>query len=861
LDHQHVYSPIISTKLHAPQYGLDLLPRPLILDELESAEAAKLILFCAPAGFGKTTIASQWIESLDCPVGWVSLDEQDNDPIRFWRYVAGALNNVQEGAGGKFSILLQSIYPPSVEKLIAILLDEIFAIHGSFYLVLDDYHLIKDQSVHMGMQYLIQHAPLSMHTIVISRNEPPFFLHRLRVRKQLKQLGMNELRFTEEDSSRFFNELMGLDLSKQDIRLLSKRTEGWIAGMQMAALSIKGKADASSFIQRFSGNDKYIEDYLSEEVLNQLPEAVQLFLLKTSVLSRLSGSLCTAVTGEPNAHAILRMLEQTNSFVITLDDTNEWYRYHQLFADILNGLLRQKYADQLPGLHIAASEWFERQGLMMEAIEHALSGNDWNRATSLIVAYAPWMLKQCETTTLRRWMQSFTQNWLKCHPDLCIPFAWLHTLTDEVDQAEMLLQFADQDLLQQDEKINDDCRVEIYVLRGYIEIMQKNVDHAVKYIEKSVQLRQRFSRYFQTGIELNSGEAYVLRSRLAVNGYLRKVNELFPKLRAILKHSGLPILGYGSIVMAELYYERNDFEQLMYFVPRAIELGKSTMNFGVLIPAYLTLIRWRKAKNRFSEMWLAVEEISALCRQNDASPHWISIIEAFRVRLWIEENRRLEIRQWLKRYSLHTDDELASRHEFEWMTLARVYIYLNKDRAALKLLTRLKHETEVKDRLGSRIECFLILNQVYLKQNKREAAIDCIRRAVSLASPEGYVRIFLDEKHHIAKQLHEIYINRSVTDEELEYISILLKGLHQEYPSFDMTNSESPVPDKLTERELELLGLIGGGLSNLEIAQKLHLSLGTVKGYVHQMFSKLRVRNRTQAIARMREIRMNEMRN
>lgn len=846
------FSPLIATKLHVPKYGSDLLHRYQLLEQINEAGNARLILICAPAGFGKTTAVSQWTQSCGKPTGWISLDESDNDPVRFWRYFARAIDIARAGSELASSSLQHAQYTATAEQLIAVLLEEIAEIHSDFYLILDDYHLIKEPSIHEGLQTLIQHASLSMHIILISREEPPLALHRLRVRKQLKQLGSDNFRFDEEECRRLFHEQLGLCLSDQNIRLLSERTEGWVAGLQLAALSMQGNAENTWMIHKFSGNDKYIDDYLTEEVLKRLPESVQMFLLKTSILPRLSGELCAAVTGEAGAHDILRMLERTNSFVIALDGVNEWYRYHHLFADILVAHLRKKYNDELPELHVLASKWFEGQGWVIEAIEHALQGNNWTRASRLIVEHAPWMLKRYENITLRRWMHSFEKIGLAGQPELCIAFAWLHALSDEIEQAEKLLRLVDEHLLVHRER-EDDCRVEMYVLRGYIEVIRRNVERSLTYMEQSVQMKPKFSRYFIVGIELNSDEPYVLRSRVGLSGYLTKVNDYYPKLRAIWKHSGLGILSYGSIVMAELYYEQNDYEQLKYFVPRAIELGTISMNFGVLVPVYLVLARWRRAENRRHEMWLTMEEIAALCRQHDAPLHWMSFVETFRVRLWLEENRREEVEQWVEAFQQMDEDILASKHEFERMTLARAYLYVKNENAALALLTSLKHESEMKDRLGSRIETFILLSQAHLSLRNHHEALTCIRMAVTLAAPEGYVRIFLDEGPSVAEMIYSLYKSKTLSKQELVYITMLLKKMEKEFPALDIQLRVSPAIDKLTEREAEVLALIGAGLSNSEIAAKLHLTLGTVKGHVHQIYSKLQIRNRSQAIVRLRE--------
>ncbi|NRQ55971.1 LuxR C-terminal-related transcriptional regulator [Brevibacillus sp. HD1.4A] len=849
---QGKYSSLIATKLHVPTYGSDLLHRHQLVEEIDEVRTARVILICAPAGFGKTTAVSQWITSIGKPAGWLSLDEADNDPARFWRYFAKALSMAQREAGREASAMLDLTYAASADNLLSMLLEEIAAMPTDYYLVLDDYHLIKERSIHEGLQTLLQHASPFLHVILISREEPPLSLHRLRVRKQLGQLGAEHLRFNEEECRQLFNELLGLDLSYEDIHVLSKRTEGWIAGLQLAALSMQGKGGSTVTMHSFSGNDKYVEDYLTEEVLKRLPESVQQFLLKTSILPRLSGELCAAVASEPDAHAILEMLARTNSFVVPLDGVNEWYRYHHLFADLLHTHLRKTYSEQLPTLHVAASRWFEGHGWMTEAIDHALKGSDWSRATRLIVEHAPWMLKQHENVTLRRWMRRFDTVWLKSHPELCIAFAWMHALSDELEQAEALLHLAEDGLHGKNEGF-EECRVEIWVLRGYVQLILRNIALSLSYLEESVKMKPKFSRYFIVGIELNGDEAFVLRSRVALSGYLSKVSEFYPAIRTIWKHSGLGILAYGSIVMAELYYEKNEFEQLTYFVQRALQLGSNTMNFGVLVPAYLVLTRWRKAEKRGAEMWLPLAEIAELCRQRKAPPHWIAFLDAFRVRLLLDENQREEAEQWASQFEKMSKDLIHSRHEFERLTLARVYLSAKRENEACELLTRLKHETEVKDRLGSRIETLILLSQAYHSQKRHHEAAECIRTAVMLAAPEGYVRIFLDEGPEVAKMLYALYKSKACSRQELDYMASLLKTVEKEFPALDIQIRVSPELDKLTEREAEVLSLIGEGLSNAEIAGRLHLTIGTVKVYVHQIYAKLQVRNRTQAVVKLRE--------
>ncbi len=466
----------------------------------------------------------------------------------------------------------------------------------------------------------------------------------------------------------------------------------------------------------------------------------------------------------------------------------------------------------------------------------------------LIVAVAPMMLKRGEMVALRKWRQNYPQERLEHHPGLCIAFTWMHALSDELDQSATMLRFANRGMLSHEEETQERYKLEIHVVRSYVEIMKKNIPAAIECIEKSIQSDAGFSKYFMIGIELNMDEPYFIRSRLAVNGYLHKMHVLFTKCREVWKGSELPVLGYGALGLAELHYERNELEQLEYFVPRAIQLGKGSMNFGVLVSAFLTLARWRKAQKRMNEMWLAVEELDVLCRQHDASPHWTDFVEAFRVRLWIADNRCEEVALWVERRSLRACDEPGPPHEFESITLARALLFLNKNSEALKLLIRLKHEADVKDRLASRLECLILLSQAYFRQNRRKEMNDCLLGAVALAALEGYIRMFLDEPFPLEELLHKLFVNKSFAEDQRVFVAKVL-NLYKQAPVIKPRSSS-----KLTNRELEVLALISEGLANSEIATRLHLSVGTVKGYVHHILNKLEASSRTQAAVIAKEM-------
>jgi len=394
-------APLLTTKLYIPPVRPECVSRPRLIERLNAGLDRKLTLVSAPAGFGKTTLLSEWVHSRGrsetCPsVAWVSLDKGDNDPARFWAYVIAALQTVQTEIGETALVALGSRQPPPVEAILNGLINEIAKVPGPFVLVLDDVHVITEQRVHEALTFLLDHLPPQMHVTVSSRADPPWPLARLRARGEMTELRASDLRFSDKEAAAFLNDVMRLDLSPEDIDALEARAEGWIVGLQMAALSMRGRKDVSGFIRAFTGTHRFILDYLVEEVLDQQSPAVQEFLLRTSILERLTGPLCDAVADRSDSRTVLAQLEQANLFLLPLDDERRWYRYHRLFADLLRSRLEQTHPDQVPTLHIQASEWYEGNGLIAEAVSHALAAGDMDQAVRLIEGNALTIINQGE---------------------------------------------------------------------------------------------------------------------------------------------------------------------------------------------------------------------------------------------------------------------------------------------------------------------------------------------------------------------------------------------------------------------------------------------------------------------------------
>ncbi len=438
--------PLLETKLYVPKWRPDLVSRPRLIERLDQGIERKLTLVSAPAGFGKTTLLAEWLAATPASeraAAWVSLDQSDNDPALFWAYFIKALQKVQSEVGERALSLLHSPQPPPIESVLTTLINEINAIEDDFALILDDFHVIDAQPVHDGITFLIDHLPPQMHLLIAGRSDPPLPLSRLRGRGELTELRAADLRFTLDEAAAFLNEVMGLDLSADDVAALETRTEGWIAGLQLASLSMRGREDVPGFIRAFAGDDRYIVDYLVEEVLQRQPERVRSFLLQTSILDRLSGPLCDAVTDQEEGKVLLEALERSNLFVVPLDDKRHWYRYHHLFAAVLHAHSMEEQPDRVPTLHRRASEWFEQNGLPSDAVHHALAAEDFERAAALVELAWPAMIRSSQDATWIGWVKALPDELVRARPVLSAGYGWTLLVAGEIKAGEVRLRDAE----------------------------------------------------------------------------------------------------------------------------------------------------------------------------------------------------------------------------------------------------------------------------------------------------------------------------------------------------------------------------------------------------------------------------------
>ena len=915
-------NPLLGTKLYAPKWRSSLVPRKRLIERLDQGTDRKLTLVSAPAGFGKTTLLAEWLAGTSAgerPAAWVSLDQGDNDPGLFWAYFISALQTVRSGVGENALSLLHSPQPPSVESVLTTLINEINAIEHGFALILDDYHLIDAQPVQDGITFLIDHLPPQMHLVIAGRADPPFPLIRLRGRGELTEVRAADLRFTPDEAAAFLNEVMGLDLSADDVAALERRTEGWVAGLQLAALSMQGREDVPGFIGAFAGDDRYIVDYLVEEVLQRQPERVRSFLLQTSILERLSGPLCDAVTGQEDGKGLLEALERGNLFVVPLNDKRHWYRYHHLFADVLQAHSMEEQPDQVPIGHRRASEWYEQNGLPADAVRHALAAEDFERAAGLVELAWRAMLRSSQRATCLGWLRALPDELVRARPVLSVVYAlelqnvreleaaeprlqdaerWLDTMADmserpEAPSAEMVV--ADQELFRS-------LPAMIAVARAAHAQALGDVPGTVKYAQRAPDLfpegeylgrgaaaallglaywtsgdLEAAHRSFADGMaSLRMGGnilpaisgAWVLADIGMARGRLHEAVNTYEQSLQLATEQGKPVLvGTADLYLGlcELHRERGDLEAAREHLLRSEELGEQAALDEYQFRWCLAQARIKEAQGDLDGALDLLDKAERLYSR-DVVPD-VRPVTALKTRVWVAQGRMTESLGWVRERGLSADDDLSYLREFEHVTLARVLIARQKsdrtaDRSiheAMGLLERLLKAAEEGGRMRSAIEILVLQALAHEAQGNIPSALVSLERALTLAEPEGYIRIFVDEGPTVGRLLTAFRRERrsAVPSSSTRlYLQKLLAAFATEAGAADQDGGPiaQPLPEPLTGRELEVLGLIARGMTNQRIAEELIVSVGTVKWYTSQIYGKLLAQGRTEAVARAREL-------
>jgi LuxR family maltose regulon positive regulatory protein len=888
-------STLLTTKLYAPPSCPTLVERPRLTVDLSKALTRRLTLVSAPAGYGKTTLVSSWLRETEIASAWLSLDEGDNDPIRFLQYFLSALHKIVPAIQLDLLDMLRGMRPAQADALLNCLINEIAENAVSFVLVLDDFHVIHAQPILEMLAFLFDHLPPQMHLVCLTRTDPDLPLARLRVRDQLVDIRAEQLRFTLDEIAVFLNKMMGLNLSADDLTALETRTEGWIAGLQLAALSLQGRQDIHSFVAAFTGSHAYIMDYLTEEVLKLQPESVRSFLLQTAILDRLCAPLCEAIveTDQMAPHqgqAMLEALEHMNLFVIPLDNERRWYRYHHLFADVLNRRLEHLFPQRLADLHRRASHWYEQNGFIAEATHHALLIGDQDRAIQLIEQNGCLLLIRGEVNTLQRWLEAIELQ-AQTRPWMYIFKAWLFTLTGYPERVEELLQTAEQLIPSSETSIaNRTMQGTIETARAYQANLLGDTLLATKHARRALQhlpdadlvsrslrtvatsllgdassmngdlqeARQAYSEALRIAqaagdvhltIVLNSNIANILIEQGSLHEAARIYGETLQM--ATRPDSQEPVIaGRVYAELSQVSYEWNHLEAALQQVRHSMALCQQWGNIDQQAISYVMLARLEHVQHQPGRAQAAIRRAQQLVEEHHLLPRYSVWVRHALACLWIAQGDLEQASRPVQQSGIRIDDEIPYLREPEYLAWARVLLAQEDYEAALALIQQLLQKAEATSRMRRVIEVLVLQALIFQGRRDIDQALTVLERALSLARPEGYVRTFLDEGEQMAKLLHLAKARRI----EIVYATELLSAMEGA-----AARPQAPaqlLAEPLSQRELEVLQLIEAGCSNQEIAARLFISIATVKRHISNIYAKLDVQNRTQAISIGRELNL-----
>jgi LuxR family maltose regulon positive regulatory protein len=840
-----------------------------LIERLNEGLNRKLSLITASAGFGKTTLVSEWLAGCGLPAAWLSLDEQDSDPARFLTYFCAALQTIGVNVGAGVLGALQASQPLPIESIVTVLLHELADVPHHFVLVLDDYHTIVSEPIDHALAFMLANLPPQMHLVIATREDPHFSVARLRVRNQLTELHAQDLRFTYFEAAAFLNEAMGFTLSSENIALLESRTEGWIAGLQLAALSMKGHQDASGFVRSFTGSHHFIADYLVEEVLQQQSASVKTFLLRTSIVDRLCGPLCDAVVRSDAAASgqeTLEYLERANLFIVPLDNERRWYRYHHLFADLLRHRLHRSIHSS--ELHIRASEWFEDNDLELEAFHHAAAAHDIERAARLMEGKGMPLLFRGALSPIRNWLDSMPREELDGRPSLWVMYASAHLMAGQITGVEPKLQAAEKALqgAVQDDKAKDlighiaSIRATLAVSKHQAETIMAESLRALHYLHPdNLPVRTATTwtlgyAYHLQGDRAAAGKAYAealsisrtighviitIMAALGLGNMREADNQLHvaaETYRGVLELAGdspMPAVCEAHLGLARIYYEWNDLDAAERHGQQSIRLARQLEHTDRVVAGEVILARLTLARGEASGATAILAKADHVARLQHFLHQMPHIADA-------------QLLVWLRQGNVEAAAQLAQKHESP-IGQARVLLARGDTSAALTVLESWRRQAEAKGLEDERLKVMILLAVALHEHGEKLHGMNMLKDVLTMAEPGGFIRIFVDEGIPMNRLLREAAAHEMMPD----YIGKLLADFNSDQHP---TEPAKPLIEPLSTRELEILNLIAQGLSNHEIGERLFLALSTVKGYNRNMFDKLQVKRRTEAVARARRL-------
>lgn len=903
---------LLASKFYFPPHRPDLVQRSRLLEALDAGLSGKLTLVSAPAGFGKTTTVSEWIRERGYPAAWLSLDKYDNDLSRFLTYLISALQRIDLQIGGDIQAALEESPSPRFEVLLTRLISEMERLPDRSIIVLDDYHLIHSNAVHDAINFLIEYSPPPIHLVISGRADPPLPISRLRVQGEVNEVRTPKLRFTKNEVATYLNDLMGFNLPSDGIAALEARTEGWIASLKLAALSMQGRDDWHEFITEFSGSHRYVIDYLVDEVMARQPEKVQIFLRRTSILERFCAPLCEHVVGESEEMDIIDYLDRSNLFLIPLDDHREWYRYHHLFADFLNLRLRESERDRIPELHCRASQWYENQGLVDEAIQHALAAGDLERATRLVDGFAADLVVRRESNKLLKFVEQLPSGLRQDYPMLCIWHAWALNFMGQLDMVEPALAAVESNQNKASEVPNPGY---VTTVRAYLANQQGDLLKSISLTEQALEemsnaLPDRITLIFQGSAVIWLGYNHRLLGNLDV------AEQLFMEAAMLNQKAGNYYAALASFEqLGDLAVIRGQLHQAKDFYRSGLNLAQNwtktwgnpggsliaaagpQLGLGVVLYQLNDLagaaahIQRSADLLELGELWGRKEAYTMLAYLKQAQGEFESSAELFRKAGAIEDARlvrqltdlpsrtQLEILlsrlgpemapllsdayRRVEKLGVQANDEVdftspaGYPRELIYSDLACLLVTLGRADEALPLLTRLLEAAIAMERHGDEIRYLVLITLAHHALGNTQTALTTLGQALTLAKPQGYVRLFVDEGQPMAELL-QFAVSQNVAP---DYAGYLLAA----FPEYvrraapiekELAVDKQSLIEPLSEREIEVLRLMVEGYKYKEIAERLVVSINTVRHHTRNVYGKLAVNNRTRAIGRAKELNL-----
>ena len=879
-------NPLLATKFYIPPANSNLVVRSRLHTLLARGIQQPLILVSAPAGYGKSALVAEWVQQSNASFTWLTLDIAEDEPLRFFLYFIAALQKADPSIGAELMTLLQANQLPPQDVLVTLLVNGLLEMKSELVCVLDDFQSIQNTFILTAILKLLTLQPPTFHLVIVTREDPALPLGRLRANNQLTEIRASDLRFSTEETRSLFLDVMHIQLSDSDLSFLEERTEGWVVGLKLAGLSMQGRDHLSSFVASLSGNHRHILSYLTEEVLKIQPPQVQEFLLQTSVLTKLNTGLCNAVTGQTDSTGILERLFSSNLFIIPLDDEGDWYRYHHLFADLLVNQLKRLHPERVRELHQRASKWYESQSMPLDAIDHALAGEDFARSMNLLEEHTWSLLNQGYVSRIEAWMQSIPAEWRVYSLRTNLGFAWMYMLRGNFPQVVPYLQQAELALETRDNsKENANMRAECFALWSNLFQAQGKIAESIEAAQHAIQLADpvdarllglaylglgagyRQAVDFERAVDAlqhavrasrESGDAVtgaLATTHLVLmsiqHGRLRFAAEVSSQFLKWMESSNAvppPIIGavYGALGL--VYYEWDQIEMARDYFARGIHWGTFLGHNASLIYTQLNLVRLLQSAGDFDSASKAMREAAELMQAG--APAWLKpMMIAHQVQLFLAENKLLEAESVLRQSGITPETQPAHANDVIHLTWLRFLLRSGKEadvQQGIQLARQILSLAESGQRSATIMQALILGGMLYSAAADPQNSLLWLERALELAEPEGYIRVFLDEGSPLAALLQGVSP------------SVYLKKILTAFPSTsDKSISQqqsAELVEALTERELEVLGLLSAGLTYAQIADRLVVSLNTVRYHVKGIYGKLGVEKQVQAVERGRAL-------